>query len=438
MSARLRTCSWLFVAGLSGSIAACFGGSGTIGAVCFADNQCGLDQTCTNSICGQCNDRVIQPGELCFGNSSEENVFGEVADLLAYDPEGDGFPLLLAMVNNNCLPPPMQGPPTMGQPACWDLYALLIDDDGDFEAMTPLEDTNDGRVPQLGAGNFDGVGVQDIAMAVNPNDPLADPTAIAVVFNLFGSPQQVFFDISVQARTLHAADMNGDGLDDLLVGGEASSALVLFLANPSEAVGFDTERLLVTDPAPRPAAPVDMDNDGDLDVVLLSATEGTLGVDLNDGSGNLSAQSRVTVVEGAGLTAQEVDTADFDQDGNVDAVVYISAGPAANQESEVRVYRGLGDGTFELDQTLPGGEFPVSGLAEDVNHDGWVDIVVADIQEDKLPVHINRQGEFPDIVNIDVAAAPQRLMYADFDFDDIPDLVVGNANGVVAVVPSEN
>jgi len=426
------------VAGLGGSVLACFGGSGTLGAVCFADSQCGLDQSCVNSLCGQCNDREIQAGELCFGNSSEENVFGEVSDLLAYDPEGDGAPLLLAMVNNNCVPPPMQGPPSADGPSCWDLYALLIDDDGDFEAITPLEMTNDGRVPQIGAGNFDGSDVQDVALAVNPNDPFIDPTGIAIVFNLFGSPQQAFFDISLQARTLHAADLDGDGLDDLLVGGEASSALALFIANPSAPNGFESERLLVTDPAPRPAAPVDMDNDGDLDIVVLSATMKTVGVDLNDGSGNLSTQARQIVADSDELQPQEIDTADFDRDGNVDVVVYIAAGPGASVESELRVYRGLGDGTLELDQTLPGGEFPVSGLAEDVNHDGWVDIVVADIQEDKLPVHINREGQFPDVVDIDVAAAPQTLMYADFDFDNIPDLVVGNANGVVAVVPSEN
>jgi hypothetical protein len=139
------------------------------------------------------------------------------------------------------------------------------------------------------------------------------------------------------------------------------------------------------------------------------------------------------------LLPRDLATADFDRDGNMDVVVFVAA-PFNQTEitAEVRVYRGLGDGALELDVILPGGEFPISGLAADVNFDGWPDIVVADIQEDKLPVHINRGGSFPDIVGIDVAAAPRALMFEDFDLDDIPDLVIGNANGVVAVVPSEN
>src|SRR5690606_16977647 len=157
---------------LLGGLWACFDGIGTIGSICFADNQCGVDQRCINSVCGLCNDRQIQPGELCFASSSAENVFGEVSDLLAFDPEGDGFPLLAAVVNNNCAMPPLQGPPTMGGPSCWGLYILTIADDGDFETQTPLGTNQDGRVPQMAVGNFDGNGEFDVAIAISPNDPL--------------------------------------------------------------------------------------------------------------------------------------------------------------------------------------------------------------------------------------------------------------------------
>jgi hypothetical protein len=425
---------------VAGSLAACFEGTGLVGAVCYADNQCGAGQTCVNSVCGVCNNRVVDPGELCFGSSSEENVFGEVSDLLAYDPEGDGFaPLVIATVNNNCAPLPMTGPPTMDGAACWAVYALVIDDTGDFEVTNLVDqDVNDGRIPQATTGDFDGESTRDLALAIFPNDPLIDQSQLVVIHNLALGDQPAVpleLDISVRAKSLHAADLNGDGLDDLLIGGEATSSLVELIALPG--IGFENERLqVIADTTPRPAPPIDMDGDGNLDVVLVSPLDRTVSVYRNDGNGNLAAVQRVDLGTHAPL---DLAVADFDMDGSPDVVVFVVPENAnAGLASEVRVFRGLGDGNLELAQTLPGGELPVSGLAADVNFDGWPDIVVADFLEDKLPVHINRNGSFVDLVTIDVASGPRALMAEDFDFDSIPDLVVGNGNGVVAGVPSEN
>jgi hypothetical protein len=433
--------SILLAAGLAGSLAACFEGTGLVGAVCYADNQCGVEQTCVNSVCGLCNSRVVDPGELCFGTSSEENVFGEVTDLLAYDPEGDGYaPLLIATVNNNCAPPPMTGPPGMDGPACWQVFGLVIDEtDGDFEVVSLLDDQiGDGRIPQASTGNFDGESTMDLALAIFPNDPLIDQSQLVVAHNLAlgeDEPVVIELDISVRAKTLHAADLNGDGLDDLLIGGEATSSLVVLMALPG--IGFENERLqVISDNAPRPAPPIDVDDDGDLDVVLVSPIDKTVSVYRNDGNGALTVVQRVDLGTHVPL---DLALADFNQDGAPDVAVFlIPEGNDPNLVSEVRVFRGLGDGNLELEQTLTGGELPISGLAADVNSDGWPDIVVADFLEDKLPVHINRNGTFVDLVSIDVAAGPRALMYEDYNFDSIPDLVVGNGNGVVAAVPSEN
>lgn len=432
--------SILLAAGLAGGLAACFEGRGLVGAVCYADNQCGLDQTCVNSICGVCNNQIVDPGELCFGASSEEIVFGEVSDLLAYDPEGDDYaPLVIATVNNNCLPLPMTGPPTADGEACWQVFGMIFDDQGDFEVTNLLEDqVGAGRIPQATTGDFDGESTRDLALAIFPNDPLIDQSQLVVAHNLAlgdAAPTVIELDISVRARSLHAADLNGDGLDDLLIGGEASSSLVELLALPG--VGFQNERLaVIADMTPRPAPPVDMDGDGDLDVALVSPQDRTVSVYQNDGGGNLSVVQRVDLDTHAPL---DLAIADFDRDGAPDVVTFVVPAPQQGDlAAEVRVYRGLGNATLELAQTLPGGELPVSGLAADINTDGWPDIVVADFFEDKLPVHINRGGSFVDMVSIDVASGPRALMYVDYDFDSIPDLVVGNGNGVVAGVPSEN
>jgi hypothetical protein len=240
-------------------------------------------------------------------------------------------------------------------------------------------------------------------------------------------------DVAIHARSLEAADLDGNGLDDLLIGAEEANTLVFI---PSTGTGFGTERVLVSDPAPRLAPPVDMDGDGDLDLIIGSELAGTVGVDLNDGNANFAPQARQQV-GGGGLAVTAVATADFDDDGNLDVVALGASGDGVTAPV-VAVYRGLGNGQLELLEDLPGGELPVGVLAEDLNFDGQIDIVVADLLEDKLPIFINRGGSFPDQVGIDVAAAPLTLLRGEFDLDGFADLVFGNANGVISVVRSEN
>jgi hypothetical protein len=426
-----RTSTLLCAGALVGGLWACFDGRGTVGGICFADNQCGVDQRCTNSVCGLCGDGQIQPGELCLGNSEERNMSGQVADLVALDTIGVR-PMYMAIVNTNCAPPPMRGPPPLEGSACWGLAFFIVADDGELDAEFLIEPYQDGSVPQMAVGNFDGSGSIDLAVVVKPNDPLATTSTLSVVHDFPGP--EVTLNASLIPRTLHAADLNGDGLDDLIIGGQSSNTISLFLAAPG--VGFETERLIVTDPAPRPAIPVDMDNDGDLDIVMLSVTNKTVGVSLNTGSGNFVPGPRLNI--GDHLVPSEALTADFDFDGFVDVAVLASVEFGSSDKAEVQVYRGLGDGTLELIERLPGGIAPVSGVIADVNHDGWPDIVVADVGGDKLPVHINRGGRFPDFVRIDVGAAPRTLMVEDIDEDGIPDIAIGNANGVIAVVFARN
>lgn len=402
-------------------LGACFTGEGTIGAICTDDSQCGIDQACTNSVCGLCQDGTLQTGEICFGASSEEIVFGEVADLLAVDLDFDGRQELVAVVNDDC---------GGNGGECWDLRLLLLDQ-GDFEAIEVFEDNVPGRVPKMTLGNFDGDADPDIAAVVVPLDPTLDPSQLAVLYD-FPSPMiSQDIDVAIYARSLEAADLDGNGLDDLLIGAEEANTLVFI---PATGTGFGTERVLVTDPAPRLAKPVDMDGDGDLDLIIASELAGTVGVDLNDGNANFSPQTRRQLA--AGLAITTVATADFDGDGNVD-VVALGASNGATPPV-VAVFRGLGNGLLEPLATLSGGELPIDVLAEDINDDGLIDIVVADLLEDKLPVYLNRGGSFPDQIGIDVAAAPLTLLRGEFDLDIFADLVIGNANGVISVVRSEN
>ncbi len=407
-------------------LGACFTGVATLGGICTADDQCGVGQTCTNAVCGMCKDGAVQAGEICFGPSSEEFAFGEVTDLLSIDIDFDGQNDLLAVVNDDCAG-------AGGQ--CWNVQVLLPDPDGsgDFETFALYEVNLPGRVPEMVVANFDGVGPPDIAAVIVPLDIADDNSQLAVLHDFPMAGTSVDIDIPVFARSLEAADLDGNGLDDLIVGSAYSNTLVII---PSTGAGFGIQQVLISDFGPRLATPVDMDGDGDLDLVLGSAIGATVGIDLNDGNGNFTPQPRQQL--GAGVSVEVVATADFDGDGNLDLVALASPTEINPAPAVIAVYRGLGNGQLELLQMLPGGEYPIDVLTDDINMDGLPDIVIADLFEDKLPVFLNRAGSFPDRVEIDVAAVPVALLRDDFDFDGVDDLVIGSANAVISVVRSEN
>ncbi|WP_157595298.1 FG-GAP repeat domain-containing protein [Plesiocystis pacifica] len=434
----MRRSRWpipILLAGVAGLSWGCFVGEGTLGAICLDDSQCGTDQRCRDSVCGQCGDNVVQPGELCLGDSSEESVFGEVSDLESFQPSDDFPPRIGAVANGDC--------PNDPDNPCWGLFLLELDEEGNggLETMAPLGVDEPGTVPQIAQGSFDGEDTRDVALAVIPPGDVPDISFIAVLHNFPFEGSSFDIDVSLIAETLHAADLNGDGLDDLIAGGRVAGLMSVNFAEPG--VGFAAEQLIVTDPGPRLAPPADMDGDGDLDLIIASAADATVGVNLNDGSGSFTPLGRVALDEQ--LTPSAVETADFDGDGNLDVAVFApsrtTGGPGnlmyLTTPSVVVLY-GDGAGGLTLGASLAAGESPVSGLATDINNDGAIDIVVADAGEDKLPVFLNRGGEFPDQINIDVAAGPQTLLLEDFDGDGVDDIVVGNANGVVAVVPTEN
>lgn len=408
-------------------LGACFTGAETVGAICFDDSQCGPGQACRTGVCGLCRDGEVQPGELCFAPSAEELVFGEVTDLMTFDYNRDGSDDLFAIVNSDC-----DG--TDGGAMCWDLYFVFPDgsEAGNFEAIDLDETTEPGYVPEALVANFDDVPFGDLVFAIVPLDPTVDPSQIAVLRNFPDTTSSESIDVAIHARSLVAGDLDGNGFDDLVLGAEAAETLVVV---PSTGSGFGSERVLVSDLGPRLASPTDMDGDGDLDLVIGSAFAGTIGIDLNDGNGNLTPQPRVSL--GAGLGVTSVVAADFDVDGVPD-VAGVAIAPNLAGPARLVVLRGLGDGRLELIAELEGGEYPAELLAEDLNDDGLLDIVVADVLEDKLPVFLNRGGSFPDQLGIDVAAGPISLLRGDFDYDSALDLVIGNANGVISVVRSEN
>jgi hypothetical protein len=165
----------------------------------------------------------------------------------------------------------------------------------------------------------------------------------------------------------------------------------------------------------------DADGDGDLD--LLIAKEFAQNVLLlNDGTGRMTVAPPGTLPD-AMHDSEDVAVADYDGDGDLDAVV------AAEDDRASDFYRNGGAGVF----TDAGGLLPARGIsnsviAADVDGDGDADLLFGNEGQDFL--FINAGGRFLDQTHVRLPADDTRtqdMEAGDVDGDGDLDLVVGNA-----------
>jgi hypothetical protein len=274
------------------------------------------------------------------------------------------------------------------------------------------------------------------ALGDRPIDPTAANNravgSLNVGESISAEPAQL---IGGPAFAAASGDVDGDGYDDLLAATEpaAPAALHLNLENPSSlhptlAGSGDMRRGLSTLPislgdeaANTGAAFADFDGDGELDAVVVSGP-GRPEIFINDGSGALSS---ATVLGSADTVSHAVAVADFNGDGFPDIVV-------ANAGRSV-VYMNRSAMQFDAVELPRPSRKSVGVAVLDVNGDGLPDVVLANDDGDAT-LHINSGSGFGSAA---LATGPTAGVAAgDFDGDGRPDLVFARTAPGAAGVPS--
>jgi hypothetical protein len=181
------------------------------------------------------------------------------------------------------------------------------------------------------------------------------------------------------------ADVNGDGLLDILVAGGGSVGVLLANGNGTfqSLTTYDSGGVNASS-----IAVADLNRDGKLDLIVangcssdpycgLDSSTGTVGVLLGNGDGTFQA---VVTYSSGGLYANSLAVADINRDGKLDVVVLNQCVPATSCRSGdgvVGVLLGNGDGTLQAAQTFDSAGFSSASLAvADINRDGKLDLAV--------------------------------------------------------------
>jgi len=174
------------------------------------------------------------------------------------------------------------------------------------------------------------------------------------------------------------------------------------------------------------ALAVDIEQDGDLDLVI--ASQGPNKILLNNGSGEFSILSN-SILDRFNFNSQDVAVADFNGDSRFDLFFGNAADQTTSQTNEF--YLNLGNVSFSNDL----GQIPVTGisnssLARDLNRDGFIDILIGNSGQNILLIN-NGNARFFDQTG---QRLPSRFdLTRDIEVGDItgngfPDIIVANEN----------
>ena len=263
--------------------------------------------------------------------------------------------------------------------------------------------------------------------------------------------ENVFNDFKVQpllpnflsrfGPCLAKADVNGDGLEDLFVGGAKNHPGRLFKQTASGEFQMIPSAALASDAMSEDVDAIffDCDNDGDQDLYVVSG-----GYEF--GPGDEALQDRLYINDGLGnfiknrtlpqlkVAKSCVEPIDFDNDGDIDLFVggrlisgsYPMAPPSYLLEND-----GKGNMKDASTNFVNGNSLGMisDAAAADLNGDKWPDLIMAG-EWTPIKVFINDWGKFTERTDEFITQSSNgwwnKILSADFDNDGDLDFILGN------------
>lgn len=294
--------------------------------------------------------------------------------------------------------------------------------DGTFGASTSTTFAVYGgnRLGAVATGDFNKDGYQDIVVG-GFGTPFFMQNFFVLLNNqngTFATPLSITSG-SYNPYTMDIGDINNDGNLDIVLANYSGSNISIVSGNGNGT--FNTAQRIKTKATPEAVLMRDFNKDGKLDIIVTASSTNEYGYFKGNGTAN-SFTSIDWVATGTGPC--DVDAGDFNSDGNLDIAII------SNSSASVYVHLGNGKDTFRTHSTLTLGTSGRGIEVRDLNNDGKIDIAACNEGSNYVSIFKgNGNNTFQTREDYTVNSGPHGLVSGDLNNDSRLDLVTSNYGG---------